>query len=410
MASSLLTRLTRKLAGRRSELPRWLSATTEYALERPTSIVGRLAYRALGDDTAEATPNPKLLAPNRVYIGPLNYAGQAHLWATALREERADTDAVNAAVVVPRSSLNFAADIEVPLRVYRGSEAWRRSQETYLRGFTHVIAESGRSLFGERAGSNPFDELAALRSDGLVTAVMLHGSDARLPSRHSRGNAASPFHDDRRHVGAERRVQELLTRLEGFDGPVFVSTPDLLVDVPWARWCPVVVDARRWASEVPPLTRDVPVVVHVPSRASLKGTDLIEPAIKQLDAEGVVSYRRIENIAPSDLPEVMKSSDIVLDQFALGSYGVAACEGMAAGRVVVGHVTGEVRHAVQESSGDRLPIIQSEANDIGRVIRHIVSHREEAVENARQGVRFVSTVHSGRLSARIMADALRLSE
>jgi hypothetical protein len=211
-----------------------------------------------------------------------------------------------------------------------------------------------------------------------------------------------------RYRGAERRVQRLLDRLESFEGPVLVSTPDLLVDVPWADWCPVVVDPLAWASEHPPLERDVPIVMHVPSRASLKGTDLIEPAVSELDAEGLISYRRIEGVAPAKLPAILSTADIVLDQFALGSYGVAACEAMAAGRVVVGQVTDTVRHAVAEVSGVALPIIQSEANDVGRTLRQIVANREESVAVAERGVQFVGAVHSGRLSATMMAKSLRL--
>lgn len=388
----------------------WVSSTTEYALEHPNSPLGRLTYRALGDTFENASTGPTLVAPNRVYVGPLNYAGQGHLWARALREEFADVDAVNAAVVSPRSPLNFPTDIEIPLRVYRGSEEWRAQQKTYLRRFTHVIAESGRSLLGERRNSDAFDELAALRTDGVTTAVLLHGSDARLPSRHSQANANSPFHDLRRHKGAESRVRRLLERLENFAGPVFVSTPDLLVDVPWAEWCPVVVDSQRWTAKQPPLARDVPIVVHVPSRAAVKGTDLIEPAARQLDAEGLISYRRIEGISPARLPDILKTADIVLDQFAIGSYGVAACEAMAAGRVVVGHVTNTVRDAVTNSTGMELPIIQAEANDVGSVLRHIVSHRQEANGTAERGTEFVATVHSGQLSARVMAKSLHFAE
>ncbi len=43
---------------------------------------------------------------------------------------------------------------------------------------------------------------------------------------------------------------------------------------------------------------------------------------------------------PADaMPEVYGGADIVLDQFPLGTYGVAACEALVAGRLVVSHVS-----------------------------------------------------------------------
>jgi hypothetical protein len=406
MASSLFTGLTRRLARRRSELPSWLTAAAENALEHPGSLLGRAAYRVLGADTGEATANPQLDRATRVYLGPLNYAGQAHLWARALRENLPNVDAVNAAVVAPRTSLNFACDIAVPLRVYRGSDSWRAEQEDYLRTFTHAIAESGRSLFGERVASDPFDELARLHSNGVETAVLLHGTDIRLPSRHRAANPNSPFADADRFAGAERQVQRLLHRLDAFDGPVFVSTPDLLVDVPRAVWCPVVVDPSTWATDTRPFTRATPRVIHVPSRSSVKGTELVEPAVRALEAEGLISYRRIEGAAPATLPGLVGDADIVLDQFAIGSYGVAACEAMAAGRVVVGDVSESVRDAVTRLSGADLPIVQSRAQEIGNVLRRIIAERETFAAEARRGVEFVGELHSGPASATRLAQAL----
>ena len=71
--------------------------------------------------------------------------------------------------------------------------------------------------------------------------------------------------------------------------PVLVSTPDLLDYVPQATWLPVVVDVRVWrdAAVDPPLQRERPVVVHAPSNAGLKGSELIGETLRALDAEGV---------------------------------------------------------------------------------------------------------------------------
>ena len=91
--------------------------------------------------------------------------------------------------------------------------------------------------------------------------------------------------------------------IEQFDGPVFVSTPDLLLDVPGGIWLPVVVDIDRPQGD-PPLSRDrLPLVLHAPSKAVTKGTDLIEPVVEDLVERGLVEYRRLSGLAPEQMPQ-----------------------------------------------------------------------------------------------------------
>ena len=63
-------------------------------------------------------------------------------------------------------------------------------------------------------------------------------------------------------------------------------------------WLPVVVDVDRWATDQPLLEREVPVVLHAPSRASLKGSSHVDAAMSALDAAGLIEYRRLEHVAP----------------------------------------------------------------------------------------------------------------
>src|SRR5690606_35228716 len=120
------------------------------------------------------------------------------------------------------------------------------------------------------------------------------------------------------------------------DRPVFVSTPDLLTEVPWAHWCPVVVDVKSWENTRELLTGERPIVAHFPSMGHVKGTHLIEPIVSDMQRRGVIEYRGMTGIKSADMPSHVASVDIVLDQFRIGSYGVAAVEAMAAGRVVIG--------------------------------------------------------------------------
>jgi hypothetical protein len=185
---------------------------------------------------------------------------------------------------------------------------------------------------------------------------------------------------------------------------VFVSTPDLLEDVPGAHLLPVVVDVDAWAADTPVMERERPIVLHVPSRASMKGSSHVDAAMEPLDAAGLITYQRLEGVAPEEMPALVAGADIVLDQFSLGSYGVMAVQAMAAGRVVVGHCTEQVRAAVPLS----LPIVEGTPDRLEEVVRSLVRDRERAREAAAAGPAFAQEIHGGARSAAVLQEVLGL--
>ena len=162
------------------------------------------------------------------------------------------------------------------------------------------------------------------------------------------------------------------------------------------------VEVDRWATDTAPMTSGRPVVAHAPSSAILKGSDLIDPIMRTLDAEGLVEYRRIEQVPAREMPDVYRSADIVLDQFRIGSYGVAACEALAAGRMVIASVSEQVREHVRSATGRELPILQASADELEQLIRDIVAAPAKYRGTAAAGVEFVRAVHDGRASAQVL--------
>lgn len=352
-------------------------------------------------------PPPAPRTPVRLYVAPANFAGQGFLWARAA-ERLPGVGAVSMAFERP-ADFRFPVDDAVPVAVYGTSPSWQRRQRTYVDGFTHVVIEAGRPLFGSR--SDAFDEALALRARGTRVALLFHGSDIRLPSRHRSATPWSPFDDwdlaPRLEEGAARNAAGV-ARVHAREPavPVLVSTPDLLLDVPDATWLPVVVDPQAWRSDVTALARDVPVVVHAPSNPVVKGSDLIAPALERLEAEGLVEYRRLTGVPAAEMPAVYADADIVLDQFRIGNYGVAACEAMAAGRLVVSHVTTQVRDHVRTMSSKDLPVVEATPETIETVLRDVVARRAHFRAVAAQGPGFVADLHDGATSARVLAPFL----
>jgi hypothetical protein len=293
----------------------------------------------------------------RLLIAPANFAGQGWAWARAA-ETLDDVGARNMSYR-GATAFDFRSDYEVDTRTFLRSRAWQRAWfEAITSDFTHVLIEAELPLFAWRFRGDVVQEVSALRRAGVRVAMLCHGSDIRLPSRHRTHEPDSPFVEggyaetERLELQATRN-REILDRV----GPVvFVSTPDLLLDVPEAVWLPVVVEAR-WRDLVPapPLERERPLVVHVPSRAGLKGSELIEETMCALHDEGVVRYERHEGIAADRMPELYGRADIVLDQFSLGIYGVATCEALATGRGVVSPVADHVGRPQRTAPAGELP-------------------------------------------------------
>ncbi|MGV8857728.1 glycosyltransferase family protein [Rhodoglobus sp.] len=208
-------------------------------------------------------------------------------------------------------------------------------------------------------------------------------------------------------VTAMENVASANQRLLGeLDLPVFVSTPALLLEVPGATWLPVVVDVNRWSNERVPLERRVPVVVHAPSREVIKRTDLVDNALVELHDAGEIDYRRVTGVPNKELPAVFADADILVDALGTGNYGVAACEGMAAGCLVVSYITDQVSGFIQSSLGVELPIVNSAPDRLAETIRSVLGERERYQEIAAAGYEFVSKNHDGRLSAAVLKDFL----
>jgi len=377
-------------------------------LSLPTRVQLRVLPSSQRYDAA-LMPTPEVLdsdTRSRLLIAPANSAGQGWAWAQAVNRYSLGNAATNMAVVGPQD-FGFGCGEPVPLGVYRWSIRWQAAQrEAVTRQFTHVLVESDRPLFGDaqlRTAEADIDDLLAA---GISVGLLFHGSDIRLPSRHAQRMTWSPFHGERWSLtpALQQRSSELQSRLENSPLPIFFSTPDLALDVPQGHWLPVVVDTAAWAVGSPALSHGgMPVVAHAPSKAAVKGSDLIDPVMKKLEAEGLIRYIRVENVPADEMPALYTSVDMVLDQFSLGIYGVAACEAMAAGRIVVSFVSGQVRNFVSAATGLTLPIIDLSPAAIELEMRALLGDRDRMLEYARRGPEFVRTVHDGQLSARVLS-------
>lgn len=347
----------------------------------------------------------------RLLIGPVNSAGQGTQWARAISEQAEDTSGRSFTWI--RDGLSFPADYTVDLETYLRGQEWSAAfRETVAAEYTHVIIESNLPVFGRWGRATALENVEFLRASGLAVALLAHGSDVRVPSYHNQLEPWSPFPFlEPGYVSTlESRSRATREFYRSYPGQVFVSTPGLLKFLPDAVWCPVVVEPPRWHSNQTVLQREVPVVVHAPSRSALKGSALIDPILKELDSRGLISYRRVQNVDPVNMPALYGGADIVFDHVGTANYGVAACEAMAAGRIVLSHISPFVRNYVAQQTGVELPVVEATPDTLAQVVQRLLSDREEGRRIAGLGPTFVAAVHDGRRSAAAMRDFLTQPE
>ena len=387
----------------RNRLPRWVNAVIDAIADAPMSPIGRVAARRMGKPAPRGRVPATSFAPcaRRVLITPVNYSGQATAWARSLGAELPDLSARSAAIDVP-GGFSFPADLIVPVATFHNDPDWQHRQFEAAAGATHVLIEAEEPLFGRLLGRSVEAQAEALRQRGVDVAFMAHGTDVRLPSRHVRSNPWSHFADTDIYVP---RLEALAARnialLSRFGAPVFVSTPDLLRDLPDAQWCPVVIEPGRWHTAHRDAMSRPMRVAHAPSVGAVKGTELMMPVLERLASEGVIALDLVRGVPSAEMPEVFQRADVVIDQLRIGSYGVAACEAMAAGAVVVGHVSDAVRDLVSQHTGRALPIVEANPESIESALRGLAA-RDDLSGFRAQGLEFVREIHDGRRSAEVL--------
>lgn len=386
--------------GKPSELAKALRATTR----RKSDFVVRI------DDDArsmtswvrdeEIVPSSGLLACARVGIGPANYASQANEWARALREYgRVDAESFS----LPGNSRRL------PDRVLAtsGRPRFRSSvdeMEIVLTRYSHLLVDAFMDVFAGIVADDIGPEIEILRRNGTQLGLIAHGSEVRLPQRHMDRIAHSYFRDapadfvDARTIQCSRNA----ATAAAFDGPIFVSTPDMVLDLPTATWLPLVIPEPQTWEMAPAFMHSGPLrVLHRPSRSDppIKGSAFIMPVLEKLHAEGLIEMVQAPDlVAPEAMPDLMRNTDVLIDQIQSGTYGVASVEAMWAGRLVVGWMAADVRALCPAE----VPVIDAAPQDFETVMRELARDRDALPAMAEAGRSYAHEFHDGRRAVEVL--------
>lgn len=393
-----LLRLYAKLSGRQPVAPRpdveWSVLESPVAIAAPATSAGAAGpygWRPLGNTRV------------RLGLGPANYAAQGAAFAGAISRAYKDVS-VEVRMNKQPKFFGFPADLYVEAARLGDLHVQLDLVNRVLGGYTHVLADAFLPVFGLLNGDTIEGDLPALRKAGIKVAVLAHGSEIRHPGRHMQRYDYSLFFDAPPGMVAKLTAKaERNKRVADSIGiPLYVTTPDLLDDLPTAIWAPLVVDVDAWTCDRPLLAGPRPVVVHGPSNRWTKGTDRILPALTELHEQGVIELQLIEGVTPDRMRAMVQAADVVLDQFTTGSYGAFAVEAMSAGRAVVGTIS----DTVLKATGGTLPIVNASSADIRQVLLGLIEDPDGTRRLGADAAAYARENHDGRKTAAVLGDFL----
>jgi glycosyltransferase involved in cell wall biosynthesis len=176
------------------------------------------------------------------------------------------------------------------------------------------------------------------------------------------------------------------------DAAQLQTRPYMRVNIP--------IDLSRIECFVP--DRAVPIVVHAPSVRSIKGTEHVLAAVEQLRREGIAfDFRLIEGLPNTELCQLLRDADIVVDQLYGETVATLALEGLAAGNVVLArYLPDRVR------IGADCPVVNINVVTLQDRLREVIVDRELRRRLATAGRRYVELYHSHLVVARQILDWL----
>lgn len=326
-------------------------------------------------------------APLRVLHLPYNVSNQAGIIVKGLRELGHTAD------LLEFDANRFGYDVSgTNLRLGSIRTRWGR----LLRRIAHFLLVMPRyDVFHYHYGGwllpkgLDFPILAAFRKRVVME---FHGSEIRKPSIAARKN---PYYrnvdgtTDRQSIDLQSRIsRHVTTALVGDDElRTYVESSFRSIVV-----LPRRIDISRYAPHYPDATRQRPMVIHAPSSRNVKGTEQILATIERLRGDLAFDFTLVENRPHAEMIEIIKSSDIVIDQMMIGAYGVFAIEALALGKPVVCYL----REDLIDRFPAPLPIIRANPDTLTETLARLIGDPVARYEIGIRSRQYAESVHDYR--------------
>jgi hypothetical protein len=371
-------------------------------LKREIRKIQRQAQRQLIVASAKSKTRNNSKKP--ILLGATNSAGQANSWAMALR--KAGRNAQSLQIVSDENGSWFNADRTINRSQWKPIEFRKQLFKEVISQNSGVLLESLRpifalnqpSLFTAQEGLN---DLIDLWRAGLKVAVVFHGSDIRDQLHHAKMDEFSPYRnpvDPAKFEAVRLRADQtrlVARKLNRHRIKHFITTPDLLHELPDATWLPAVIDIEKFKTNTSIKSSGGPLkVLFLPSNGWLKSEGLVTPVLNELEKEGVIKLVAKGAVSNAEMPALIESADVVIDRFD-GVVGVASIEAMAAKRLVIANVA----PWIYDNAEVVPPVIHATPKTLADKLREIAIDNFNHKQLTDAGFEYVNRWHDGKESA-----------
>jgi glycosyltransferase involved in cell wall biosynthesis len=130
-------------------------------------------------------------------------------------------------------------------------------------------------------------------------------------------------------------------------------------------------------------------IVHIPSDDGIKGTTYVLEAIEKLKKENIeFDFELIRNKPHNEVVEIIRNSDILIDQMVAGWYGLISVEAMALGKTTVCFLRDKLYEYIPD-----IPIINLNPDNLAEGLKKLVAERERLIEYGRAGRKYAEKYH-----------------
>ena len=142
--------------------------------------------------------------------------------------------------------------------------------------------------------------------------------------------------------------------------------------------------------------RGLPLVVHAPTQAVVKGTSAVLAAIETLRATHRFEFRLIQSMPRSAALDLVRQCDVFLDQFVGGDHGVAALEAMALGKPTLCYI----KPSMEAAFPPDCPLVNANQENLAQVLGAVLEDGPRRHRLGRQGREYVAKYHDAHKIAR----------
>jgi glycosyltransferase involved in cell wall biosynthesis len=287
--------------------------------------------------------------------GPENISGFAGLMARGQRQLGLDS----ISICHSHDGLRFDADYRFGHKGIVGGKSIKSTLFDLLTKADIIHFYFGRSFLGDSLIDARMLKILGRRVFFTFLGCDLRDKSVRLAKNSLDQTPLSMCSQCHPHLCSKNRALALQVA-RSYSNISFVTTPDLLDEMPSAQYLPLGVDIQKFVDYIPQNYAgekgDQFRILHAPTDRLKKGTKYIIDAVLSLKAKGLnVELVLTEGLSQQDVFETAKTCHLAIDQLLAGVYGTFGAEAMAMGLTTLARIDDRYRAYYP----DELPIIDA---------------------------------------------------